>query len=80
MAGWLLSGLYSGLSFKALARAMGRVPTAELTALEARRNKDKTTLAGQLAVARRGRLGRRIQLRRPLRAQAARFRSPSVTA
>src|SRR3954468_23792730 len=30
----LISGLFSGLSFRALARAMGRVPTADLTATE----------------------------------------------
>jgi hypothetical protein len=34
MASELISGLFSGLSFRALARAMGRVPTAELTATE----------------------------------------------
>ena len=34
MADHLISGLFSGLSLRALARAMGRVPTNELTATE----------------------------------------------
>jgi hypothetical protein len=34
MANQLISGLFSGLSLRALARAMGRVPTNELTATE----------------------------------------------
>ena len=34
MANHLISGLFSGLSLRALARAMGRVPTNELTATE----------------------------------------------
>ena len=34
MANHLISGLFSGLSLRALARAMGRVPTNELTSLE----------------------------------------------
>ena len=34
MTSGVISGLFSGLSFRALARAMGRVPTEELTAKE----------------------------------------------
>ena len=34
MTNRLISGLFSGLSLRALARAMGRVPTTELTAEE----------------------------------------------